>query len=136
MTSGRRPAVPSIGVDEAHRRLTEGRATPPLLLDVREPDEFVRLRARGAVLLPLGSLPDRWPELPRDRPILVICATGNRSATATAYLLALGFGEVLNVEGGTTAWTRSGLPWRSGLPGPEELHPGARRGEPRPVEGS
>lgn len=136
MTSGRRPAVPSVDVEEAHRRLTEERATLPLLLDVREPDEFVRLRARGAVLLPLGSLPDRWPELPRDRPILVICATGNRSATATAYLLALGFGEVVNVAGGTTAWARLGLPWRSGLPGPEELDPGGRRGERRPSEES
>jgi rhodanese-related sulfurtransferase len=116
-----RPPVPGLDVLEAHRRLTEPDETPPLLVDVREPDEFVRVRAAGAVLIPLGMLPVRWRDLPRDRPILVICATGNRSASATAFLLAAGFRDVANVEGGTVAWYRAGLPWRSGPPAPEEL---------------
>lgn len=117
----RRPSVPSIGVAEAHRRLAALDADRPLLLDVREPDEFVRVRAAGAVLLPLGTLPQRLGDLPADRPIFVICATGNRSASATAYLLAAGFRDVANVDGGTTAWYQAGLPWRSGPPSEEEL---------------
>lgn len=117
----RRPAVPSVDVAKAHERLGNPIGPRPLLLDVREPDEFVRVRADGAVLLPLGSLPARWRDLPRDRPILVICATGNRSASATAYLLAAGFQDVANVDGGTVAWYRAGLPWRSGPPEPHEL---------------
>lgn len=117
----RRPSVPSIEVTEAHRRLTATDDDRPLLLDVREPDEFSRVRAAGAVLLPLGSLPHRLRDLPVDRPIFVICATGNRSASATDYLLAAGFRDVANVDGGTAAWYRAGLPWRSGLPSEEEL---------------
>ncbi len=117
----RGPRVPGLDVLEVHRRLSGPGEARPLLLDVREPDEFARLRAEGAVLLPLGSLPVRWRDLPRDRPIFVICATGNRSASATAYLLAAGFRDVANVEGGTVAWYRAGLPWRSGPPKLEEL---------------
>ncbi|MES4792340.1 MAG: rhodanese-like domain-containing protein [Chloroflexota bacterium] len=116
-----RPQVPGLHVLEAHRRLTEPDEAPPLLVDVREPDEFVRLRAAGAILFPLGTLPHRWRDLPGDRPILVICATGNRSASAAAFLLAAGVRAVANVEGGTVAWYRAGLPWRSGPPAPEEL---------------
>ncbi len=117
----RGPGIPAVDVLEAHRRLTGPGEVRPLLVDVREPDEFVRVRAAGAVLVPLGTLPGRWRQLPRDRPILVICATGNRSASATAFLLAAGFRDVANVEGGTVAWYRAGLPWRSGPPDPEEL---------------
>lgn len=117
----RAPRIPAVDVLEAHRRLTGPGEARPLLVDVREPDEFVRVRAAGAVLVPLGTLPGHWRQLPRDRPILVICATGNRSALATAFLLAAGFRDVANVEGGTVAWYRAGLPWRSGPPDPEEL---------------
>lgn len=112
----RRPVVPTVDVGEAYRRLAAADGPRPLLVDVREPDEFVRVRAAGAILVPLGSLPHRLLDLPRDRPILLICATGNRSASATAYLLAAGFEDVANVEGGTVAWYRAGLPWRSGPP--------------------
>ena len=79
---------------------------PPLVLDVREPWEWEvgNLKARGAVLLPLGQLPDRLGELPRGRPIVVVCRTGGRSAEATRLLRESGFDDVRNLRGGLRAW--------------------------------
>lgn len=85
-------------------------AGPAILVDVREEDEWRSGRARGARHIPLGDLPARVGELPRDAPIYLICASGNRSAKAAAYLEREGFGEAINVRGGTKALARSGLP--------------------------
>jgi rhodanese-related sulfurtransferase len=112
------PDVPTVDVQTASERLST--AEPPLLVDVREPDEFAMVRAEGAVLLPLSSFLLRYEQLPRDRPLLVICAAGGRSAAATAHLRASGWTDVTNVAGGTTAWERAGLPVRHGRPEPGE----------------
>ena len=115
----RRPHdVPSIDVREAAARLAT--ADPPMLVDVREPDEFSAVRAQGAVLMPLSTFILRARQLPRDRALLVICAVGGRSAAATAHLLADGWPDVTNVAGGTLAWERAGLPVRHGPPAPGE----------------
>ena len=114
-------AVENIDVTEAARRLADARSEPgPLLVDVREADEFAQLRAEGAVLLPLSSFVRDWHRLPADREILFICATGNRSWSAADYLLRNGRPAVVNIEGGTVAWARAGLPVRSGPPAPGE----------------
>lgn len=89
-------------------------AASPILLDVREVGEFVAGRAEGAELLSLSGFLAAYRDLPRDRPILVICATGNRSASVTAFLLQQGWTDVSNVRGGTVAWERAGLPIRRG----------------------
>jgi rhodanese-related sulfurtransferase len=96
-------------------------AESPLLVDVRELGEFVACRADGCVLLPLSEFLARYRELPTDRPLLLICQSGGRSAQATAFLLAAGWSDVSNVAGGTTSWLASGLPVRSGPPEPEEF---------------
>ncbi len=85
-------------------------------MDVREADEFARLRAEGAVLLPLSTFLQTWARLPADRPLLFICATGRRSFTAADHLVRSGRRDVANVEGGTVAWARAGLPIRQGPP--------------------
>jgi len=112
--------IPEIDVTEAQRRLNDGGDPPPLLVDVREPHEFLQLRAEGAALFPLSTFLARIGELPKDRPIQFICQTGNRSGNATAYLLANGWSDVVNVAGGTMAWARSGLPTRRGPTDPGE----------------
>ena len=102
---------------------TERAAEPgagPLLLDVREADEFAAARADGAALVPMSEFAERYEELPKDRPIRVICASGNRSAAATAFLLRNGWTDVANVAGGTSAWIAAGLPTRRGTPEPGE----------------
>jgi rhodanese-related sulfurtransferase len=71
----------------------------------------------------MSSFATRYTELPRDRPILVMCASGARSGAATAFLLRNGWADVWNVDGGINAWQRAGLPVRSGPiePGEGEL---------------
>ena len=91
-------------------------ATPPLLVDVREPSEYAMVRAPGAVLVPLSTFLLKVDQLPKDRPLLVMCAVGGRSAAATAHLLASGWPDVTNVAGGIVAWERAGLPVRRGEP--------------------
>jgi len=89
---------------------TKMQAKPaPILLDVREPEEFREGHAPGAKLIPLGELAKRIKELPKDREILCICASGSRSSVATRQLIGLGY-TALNVRGGMMGWYRAGLP--------------------------
>lgn len=74
------------------------------LLDVREPDEYAAGHIDGATLIPLGSLQSRAAELPKDRPIVVYCRSGRRSAEAVSQLHALGFDTAVNLTGGYTRW--------------------------------
>jgi rhodanese-related sulfurtransferase len=91
-----------------------------VLVDVREPSEFQMLRVPGAVLLPLSGFATRYEELPRDRPLLIMCAVGGRSARATDFLRANGYPDATNITGGITAWNAAGLPVRTGPVAPGE----------------
>lgn len=97
--------TPSTDVADALDRQRAG-AT---LLDVREPGEFRGGHPRGARSAPLSRLESQLDRIPRDREVLVICATGNRSRRATAVLRRAGV-EAVNVKGGLAAWTRAGFP--------------------------
>jgi rhodanese-related sulfurtransferase len=68
----------------------------------------------------MSAFQGRVGELPSDRPVMVVCKTGVRSAAVTAFLLRAGRSDVVNVRGGMDAWQRSGLPTRSGPPEPGE----------------
>lgn len=111
--------LPTIDVLEADRRLRED-GDRPLLLDVRELDEFAAVRVAGATLLPTSQFMDRVSEVPADRPLLVICHAGGRSAAVTGYLVRGGRTDVVNVAGGMLAWERAGLPILRGRPSPGE----------------
>jgi adenylyltransferase/sulfurtransferase len=91
----------SMTADELYRWRTEGR--DHLLIDVREPAEHADSRIEGAELIPLRSLPARLSALPRDRPIVVHCQSGGRSAIAVAMLVATGR-KAHNLSGGIKAW--------------------------------
>lgn len=108
-------SLPTVDVAEADRRLREDAVTP-LLLDVREAHEFASVRAPGAALVPTSQFMARVAALPTDRPILVICAAGSRSAAVTGYLIRTGRTDVANVAGGMTAWERAGLATVRGTP--------------------
>lgn len=122
----RPPSVPSISPRDAASEIeaaSSGAAAgtaAPLLVDVRERDEFANQRAEGAVLVPISEFVARHAELPKDRPLLMICQSGSRSASATMFLLQQGWPDVRNVEGGTEAWAMAGLPTRRGAPDPGE----------------
>jgi queuine tRNA-ribosyltransferase len=100
-------------VDEADVKETvDGLAADPaaVLVDVREQHEWTAGHARGARHIPLGDLPAKLDELPREAPVYLICATGNRSRNAATFLTKNGFDRPINVRGGTVAWQRAGLP--------------------------
>jgi rhodanese-related sulfurtransferase len=111
--------IPTIDVTEAERRLREDPAGP-LLVDVREMDEFVEVRAPGAALVPTSAFMTRVGELPADRPLLVVCHMGSRSAAVAGYLIRAGRTDVVNVAGGMDAWETAGLPVRHGPLDPGE----------------
>ena len=114
--------LPTVDVLEAERlRSTDD--PPALIVDVREPNEFVAARVEGSVLLPLSRFLQGYRQLPPDRRLLIFCNSGNRSKTATSWLLANGFPDSANVAGGIVAWMRAGLPVRRGPmePGEGEL---------------
>ncbi|EHR50864.1 Rhodanese-related sulfurtransferase [Saccharomonospora marina XMU15] len=87
-----------------------------LVVDVREPAEYLGGHVPGARLYPLSSLTSRMAELPRRERIYVICASGNRSAMAASVLEQAGF-DARSVAGGMSAWTGDGRPV---LRGPRE----------------
>jgi sulfur dioxygenase len=86
----------------------------PLVVDVREPEEFVGELGHisGALLVPLDALEHRLPKLVgyADRHVVAVCRAGARSATAAAMLRRAGFGHVYNLAGGMLAWNATGLP--------------------------
>jgi rhodanese-related sulfurtransferase len=87
---------------------------PAVLLDVREADEFRQVRVPGSLLIPMSQLGARLQDVPKDRPVLVICASGSRSQQVTGYLLQNGWDDVGNVAGGIGGWERMGLEVRRG----------------------
>lgn len=80
-----------------------------VVIDVREPYEYVSGHVPGARLIPLDALPEQADQLPKGEPVYVICASGNRSRTAAFWLGTVGI-DALSVAGGTGGWISAGLP--------------------------
>lgn len=104
-------SIAGIGPAEAQAKLNQ--KGKPFLLDVRQPEEFRREHLQGATLIPLGELPRRMNELPKNQEILCVCRSGSRSQTAARQLAAAGY-TVTNLNGGMIAWMRAGLPVKKG----------------------
>lgn len=83
-----------------------------LMLDVREDSEYKEGHILDSMHIPLGKLPDRLDELEkyRQKPIIVSCRSGHRSANACAKLRKNGFENLFNLKGGVMAWQNAGLP--------------------------
>lgn len=77
-----------------------------LLLDVREPDELAIASIPWAVAIPMDEVPARIAELPKDKPIAVLCRSGARSGRVTEFLNQNGYPNAANVAGGILAWSR------------------------------
>lgn len=89
-----------------------------LVLDVRTPQERHQVRLADSQFIPIGEVMRGRLTVPKEQPILVVCAVGGRSYVASRALLAMGHQEVYNLEGGIEAWRRAQLPVEKG---PEEL---------------
>ena len=81
-----------------------------LVVDVRTPEEYTQGHLKGAINIPLSDLQLRIGGLEQNRPMLVYCQTGSRSAQASSILVKAGFTQVYNLDGGMTAWINSGYP--------------------------
>lgn len=101
-----------ISVAEAKQKLDAGAA---VMVDVRDPHEYVEVHAKGVRLIPVNSVMGEVKQI-RDfageKEVLFICKSGQRSALAAEFATAAGLDELplYNVEGGTQAWVAAGLP--------------------------
>ena len=102
-----------ITVQEAKEKLDAGTA---VMVDVRNPDEYVEIHAKGVRLIPVNTVMNEVKQIRSyagdKAEVLFICKSGQRSALAAEYATAAGLDdkELFNVEGGTTAWATAGLP--------------------------
>jgi rhodanese-related sulfurtransferase len=81
-------------------------STPPVVVDVRRPREWADAHIEGSVNIPLNHLEERIGELPRDRRLVVHCATGYRSSIAASLLARRGFEHLAELTGGMAAWAQ------------------------------
>jgi len=93
---------PAITVEELKDKRDRGESVT--IVDVREPHEWAISDLPGSVKIPLGTLPNRLAELPRDSEIVVYCRTGGRSANAVQFLRQKGYEKAFNLAGGINHW--------------------------------
>lgn len=99
--------LPTISVHDLNRKLKESGARP-FVLDVRTEKEWEAGHIDSAAHVHGGTLQERFDEVPRDRPVAVICGTGYRASIAASFLQREGYVEVCNVIGGMAAWKAAG----------------------------
>lgn len=105
-----------LNVDELAAAVDRGGPEAPLVIDVRQLSEYAAGHVPGAIHVAAGSLPDRLDELPRDRPIATVCASGYRASVAASLLRNAGFADVSWVAEGVPAWRARGHPVDRGEP--------------------
>ena len=106
-TANNAAALPGeISVGEAYSKYQSG----VFVLDVRTQEEWDDYHAPNTTLIPLDQLPARLNELPRDREIVIVCRSGNRSQEGRDILLSAGFTQVTSMRGGLSEWQTSGYP--------------------------
>jgi len=99
-----------ISVQELQSRLRDSASARPFVLDVRTESEWNSGHVDGALHIHGGVLKDRFGEVPRDRPVAVVCGTGYRGSIAASFLKSNGYDNVANIVGGMTAWKAAGFP--------------------------
>ena len=103
--------VPEISPAELSEKLKFGKH--PLILDVRQPEEFRQVHITGAKLIPLNDLYKQMKDLPKGREIVCVCDSGTRSRVAAKRLAKEGY-TILDMKGGMKAWRQAKLPVKKG----------------------
>lgn len=101
-------AVQDISIDAYQEQFHAD--TDYILVDVRETDEYVAGHLPGAVNIPLSLLEMRFNEIGRDKPIVLVCAKGGRSAMAADFMASQAYADLYNLVDGTMGWMLRGLP--------------------------
>lgn len=104
-----RAASPAISADEI-MQLKKSEPDKIFILDVRTPGEFAGGHIQGAVLIPISDVTGKLASIPKNRKIVVVCASGARSGAVAGYLINNGYQWVKNYTGGMFDWSRRGLP--------------------------
>ena len=104
--------MPSLSAQELSEKLKGDKQ--PMVVDVREPEEYQDGHIAQAKLIPLGELNLHLAELPKDQEIVCVCASGSRSSVATRHLLGAGY-QAINMDGGMYYWQHAGLPVKAGM---------------------
>jgi rhodanese-related sulfurtransferase len=99
-----------ISIDEAAVRRDQG----AFILDVRQPEEWEEYHIPDSTLIPLGDLPNRLSEVPKNQEVVVVCRSGNRSQSGRDILRNAGFSTVTSMNGGLNQWRASGYETVSG----------------------
>jgi rhodanese-related sulfurtransferase len=94
----------TITVEELKARLNAG--DKPVIIDVREPEEVAYGMISGAIHLPMGQVPGRLDEIPREEEVIFVCRSSHRSGQVCEYLTMLGFENPVNMVGGMLAWSQ------------------------------
>lgn len=85
-------------------------STDHILVDVRTKGEYKDGHLPNAINIPLNELNKRMAEIPENKPIIVVCASGNRSKSGASKLVSAGYENVSNLKGGTMTWMMTGNP--------------------------
>jgi rhodanese-related sulfurtransferase/rubrerythrin len=116
--------LPTMSVEQVRAYIDQREPSQYTLLDVREVNEYEESHLPGAVLIPVGELPNRYQELDPAKPTIVYCRSGGRGGSGTGVLVHAGFGQVWNMAGGMMAWqglTATGAP-EAGIAWFDEAH--------------
>jgi hydroxyacylglutathione hydrolase len=102
-------------------RLSAGGPDAPFVIDVRQASEYAAGHVPGSQHIGAGDLPERIADLPRDRPLATICASGYRASVAASLLRRSGFDDVSWVANGLPSWEAAGYPVDLGVEGARGL---------------
>jgi rhodanese-related sulfurtransferase len=94
----------TITVEQLKARLDAGEK--PLIIDIREAEEVASGMIPGAVHIPMGLIPERLDDIPREGEVIFVCRSGNRSGQVCDYLGMLGYEMPVNMVGGMLAWSK------------------------------
>ena len=108
--AGPQPLPAEISVKDAASMRDKG----AFMLDVREPNEWEEFHMPDATLIPLGTLSSKLADVPKDKDIVVVCRSGNRSKQGRDILVEAGFTRVTSMAGGMNEWRAADLPTTSG----------------------
>lgn len=107
-SSGVRSSVTSISPQQYQQQFKQAKK-PHMLLDVRTPEEFASEHIKGAVNIPVQVLPQRLQDVPKDKPVVLVCRSGNRTRMAAQILTQANYTNVYDL-GGLMHWKAAGMP--------------------------
>lgn len=104
------PAAPFRSITVAEAKALIEKRPDIVILDIRTPEELREGAIEGSTLVPFWAIMQNKLKLPKETPIVLVCAVGGRSYAAGQMLVKYGYKEVYNVSGGLVAWKEAGLP--------------------------